>query len=144
MPSLLSSATVSVDSFAEEGYVASKKGGLFISTLSSIKESLESANLRVSKDKLHEEPCFHKLIKTRQDMLYNASAKFPYDIPVDEINALYKTILAQKSASKVTQMLEHEFHCKKENCRVAHALATCIWAADLIWSADAPSGQLGV
>ena len=126
MPPLLSSATVSVDSFAEEGYVASKKGGLFISTLSSIKESLESAYLRVSKDKLHDEPCFHKLIKTRQDMLYNASAKFPYDIPVEELNVLYKTILAQKSASKVKQMLAHEQHRNKVTFRVSHALATCI------------------
>lgn len=113
---------------------------LTVSTLIEMKESLEAARIRAEKKDEKKERSFNKLPKHRKQMILNASATYPFTDPATSPTEFYASILTEKSAFKVKQLLDHELSTTPvKRFKVSPALAASIWIGDLISDDLTPS-----
>ncbi len=66
-------------------------------------------------------------------MILNASATYPFTEPAESPTEFYASLLSEKSAFKVKQLLDHELSTTSvKRFKVSPALAASIWIGDLI------------
>jgi hypothetical protein len=105
-----------------------------------MKESLEAAHIRAEKKDEKKERSFSKLPPHQKQMILNASTTYPFNEPADSPTEFYASILTEKSAFKVKQLLDHELSTTSVKCfKVSPALAASIWIGDLISDDLTPS-----
>jgi hypothetical protein len=106
---------------------------LTINTLIEMKESLEAARLRAEKKDEKKERGFHNVPPHHKQLILNASTPSPFTDPADSPTEFYETLLAEKSAFKVKQLLDHKLsNTNVKRFKVSPALAASIWIGDLI------------
>jgi hypothetical protein len=106
---------------------------LTVSTLLEMKESLEAARIHAEKKDEKKERSFNKLPSHQQQMILNASATYPFTEPAESPTEFYASLLSEKSAFKVKQLLDHELSTiSVKRFKVSPALAASIWIGDLI------------
>jgi hypothetical protein len=98
-----------------------------------MKGSLEAARIHAEKKDEKKERSFNKLPSRRQQMILNASATYPFTEPAESTTEFYASLLSEKSAFKVKQLLDHELSTTSvKRVKVSPALAAFIWIGDLI------------
>jgi hypothetical protein len=105
-----------------------------------MKESLEAARLRAERKDEKKERGFHKLPTHRKLMILNASFQPPFTEATDTPTEFYETLLAEKSAFKVKQLVDHELsNTNVKRFKISPALAASLWIGDLISDEINPS-----
>ncbi len=75
-----------------------------------IHESVDNTFTRSIKEKEDEEPGFNWLETHKKNMILNASAPPPYDLPASEPNEFFKSFLQKKTQFKAKEFLMHRLY----------------------------------
>jgi hypothetical protein len=104
-------------------------------------ETMDKNQLKQSIEKEEKEPGFNRLESYRKNLILNASATPPFDVPALKPTKFYNTFLSKKSQFKAKEMMTHRFHLDKIAFNLSTAFISNLWNSDFFWILpDSPSG----
>lgn len=120
----------------------SRKDHYLIHTMMKLHDTMDKNTLKQTLEKDEREPGFPRLQSHRKNLILNATALPPFDVPAPTPTEFYATFLSKKSQFKAKEMMLHHFHLDKVAFNPSTTFIANLWNGDFSWILpDSPSGM---